>query len=391
MSSVSFDEVIDRRNTGARKWDAVEDVFGVKDVLPFWIADMDFAAPAAIKKAVQDKADHGIYGYYAVRPSFYEAVQHWVDTRHGWKIDAKWLLIAPGVVPSISFAIQALTVPGDEIIIQTPVYPPFFSAISLNHRRIVENPLRYVNGRYEMDFADLEKKITANTKLFLLCSPHNPVGRVWTKEELQVLGELCLRHNITILADEIHSDLIFSGHKHLPLAALSEALNQQTVTFISPSKTFNIAGLYTSLIIAADQEKRAAIYNMMEVLGLGKGNLFGVAGTEAAYREGNLWLDGLLAYLEQNADYTVSYIREHIPSVKLNKPEGTYLAWLDFRELFQDAGQLRKFLIHQALVGLNDGATFGKQGAGFARLNFACPRSQLTEGLRRIRTAVDSL
>lgn len=312
-----------------------------------------------------------------------------MKARHQWEIDREWILSAPGVVPSINLAIQAFTAPGDEIIIQTPVYPPFFSCIVKNKRQIIENPLINSNGYYEIDFEDLESKITPRTKMLLLCSPHNPVGRVWTKEELLHLSDICLRHNIIILADEIHSDLIFKGHKHIPVASLSPEINQLTITCISPSKTFNIAGLYSSFMITADQEKRDLLCQVMDALDFSKGNLFAVAAVEAAYYEGAAWLDQLLPYLESNAEYAVAYIGKHIPGIKVKKPEGTYLAWLDFRELFQEPALLKEFLIKKARVGLNDGTTFGKQGAGFARLNFACPRSQLNEGLVRIKAAID--
>lgn len=388
MTGQEFDEVINRLNTGCRKWDALEEVFGAKDILPLWIADMDFAAVPAIRQALVDKANHGIYGYNTVGTSFYEAPRQWVKARHQWEIEREWIQSAPGVVPSINFAIQAFTVPGDEIIIQTPVYPPFFSCILKNKRQVVENPLLNFNGHYEMDFADLERKITPKTKMLLFCSPHNPVGRVWTKAELLRLSEICLRHKIIIVADEIHSDLIYSRHKHIPLASLSPAVSQLTVTCISPSKTFNIAGLYASFMITADPQKRSLLADVMEVLDFSKGNLFAVAAVEAAYYEGAAWLDRLLPYLESNADYTANYLEKFLPEIKVKKPEGTYLAWLDFTRLFQEPAPLKEFLIQRARVGLNDGATFGKQGAGFSRLNFACPRSQLHEGLERIKAAM---
>lgn len=385
--NVNFDEVINRCGTGSRKWDNAAAVFGAQDVLPMWIADMDFTAPPAVVEALKSKVEQQVYGYYIRDEAVYQAAASWLERRHGWEAAHEWVINANGVVSSINIAILALTAPGDQIIIQPPIYPPFFSSVSKNGREIVENPLKYENGNYYFDFADLEKKLTPRVKMLLLSSPHNPVGRVWTKDELQQLGEICLRHNVIIISDEIHGDLVFQGHKHIPLATLSPELAKQTITCISPSKTFNLAGLYTSFMVIPDREKRREISILLEKLDISRSNLFGLAAAQAAYESGDDWLDALLVYLEGNADFLVQYITANIPEVRVSKPEGTYLAWLDFRGLF-NAADVQPFLIQQAKVGLNDGSTFGKQGEGFARLNFGCPRALLQEGLDRIARAM---
>ena len=387
MSENHFHSITERHGTGCRKWDAVTEVFGAADVLPFWIADMDFISPPAVREALIAKAAHGIYGYNTVDPSYIAALQAWLQTRHGWTVEAQHILTAPGVVPSISLAIQAFSSPGDEIIIQPPVYPPFFSCITRNGRVVVENPLMCDKGYYRFDLDDLRQKITPRTRMLILCSPHNPVGRVWTAEELTALADICLEHNLIILADEIHHDLVFSGHRHIPLANLSAAISLSTVTLVAPSKTFNIAGLHSSFIIAADSAKYKTLMSALNALGIGGPHLFAAAAVEAAYAKGAGWLDDLLPYLAENAAVMADYLGKHLPGVRMVKPEGTYLAWLDFREIFASHDELRHFLAKKARVGLNDGLTFGSQGSGFARFNFACPRDLLLAGLERMRTA----
>lgn len=383
-----FDAIIDRRGTGCEKWDDLEQVFGTDDVLPLWVADMDFAAAPGILAAVQAKAAHPVYGYHAKEESFFQAAMAWERRRHGLAIERDWLTNTPGVVSSLGAAVLALTAPGDKIVIQPPVYPPFLSCVTRNGRQVVENPLRERDGRWEMDLADLESKLDPDVKMFVLCSPHNPVGRVWTRQELLALGEVCLRHNVTIVADEIHCDLVFTGHRHVPFATLGPELAATCVTFFSPSKTFNIAGTYTSLAVVSDPRRREKYFRLLAGLGISAGNLFGLAAAEAAYKTGEDWLDNLLPYLEANADLLVDFVGRELPGVRVTKPEGTYLAWLDFRERLADHGELKRFLIGDAKVGLNDGLSFGRQGKGFARFNFACPRKLMVDGLERISAAL---
>ncbi|GBG57139.1 aminotransferase [Sporomusaceae bacterium FL31] len=391
MGTHNFDEIVKRYNTESRKWDNIGEVFGDTSVLPLWIADMDFASPPAVLKAIQAKAAHGVFGYPARRTSLHESVMRWAKVRHHWTLKSEWISTAPGVVSSISAAVLALTEPGDSIIIQPPVYPPFFSCVRNNGRKIVENALKNNHGYYEFAFADLEAKIDDTVRMIVLCSPHNPVGRVWREEELCRLADICLKHQIIILADEIHHDLVFSGHKHTPLASLSPEIAHATVTFMAASKTFNVAGLNTSFIITPDPVKRKKINKLLHNLEIGKTTIFGGAAAEAAYTDGEEWLEELLVYLENNADYIVSYAEQHLPGVKVIKPEGTYLAWLDFRDIFSQSDQLSNFLTKEAKVGLNDGLSFGCQGEGFARLNFGCPRSIIQEALQRIERAIKNL
>lgn len=387
----NFDATISRKGTGCRKWDSLNSIFGHEDVLPFWIADMDFAAPPGVTAALKDKVEHLVYGYHTRDQSFYQAVVEWQSRRHGWNIKQEWVLNAPGVVPSINFAILALTEPGDQIIIQPPVYPPFFSCITKNKRQVVENPLINRSGYYVPDFEDLERKMNPKVKMLLLCSPHNPVGRVWTQSELSRLADICLRHNVIIVSDEIHCDLVYDGHKHLPLSILGPDVAQSTITFISPSKTFNIAGTYTSLAIIPNECLRSKFSQLMDALHLESGNLFGITAAEAAYRTGGQWLDDLLPYLESNAKLLTDYIKNNIPGVSTYLPQGTYLAWLDFAKSGIPVSDLSQFLVQKAGLGLNKGTTFGTQGAGFARFNFGCPRSLLIEGLSRLEAAMNNL
>ncbi len=383
-----FDAIIERRGTGCEKWDDLAAVFGTDDVLPFWVADMDFAAAPGILAAVRAKAAHPVYGYHVKEESFFAAAMDWERRRHGWEVGRSWLVNTPGVVSSLGAAVLALTDPGDKIVIQPPVYPPFFSCVTRNGRQVVENPLRQRGGRWEMDLDDLESKLGPDVKMLVLCSPHNPVGRVWTRDELLALGEICLRHDITVVADEIHCDLVFSGHRHVPFATLGPELAARTVTFFSPSKTFNIAGTYTSLAVVPDPGRRAKYGALLAGLGMTSGNLFGLAAAEAAFKTGEDWLDTLLPYLEDNADLLAAFVGREMPGIKVAKPEGTYLAWLDFRGRFADHAALNEFLVGAAKVGLNDGLSFGHQGKGFARFNFACPRALMLEGLSRIAAAL---
>ncbi|MDR3559948.1 MAG: PatB family C-S lyase [Negativicutes bacterium] len=388
MEKTRFDQIIDRRNTGAEKWDALNAVFGADDVLPLWVADMDFASPPAVAEALQARAAHPVYGYHVRGDGYYAAAVDWLGRRHGWAVEKDWLSDVPGVVTAISVAIQAFTQPGDKVLIQPPVYPRFFSAVQQNRRQLVTNPLRQDGQGYHIDFEHFEQAMADGVKLVVLCSPHNPVGRVWTREELIRLGSICLRHKALIIADEIHADIVFKGHHHLPLAALSPELAACTVTCIAPSKTFNVAGLATSLTVIADPELRVRYNAALAALNLGEGNIFGNIALEAAYRHGGEWLDGLLEYLEDNADFVVDFFRRHIPGIAVAKPEATYLAWLDCRSLGMTPADLKDFFVRQAKVGLSDGTRFGAEG--FMRLNFGCPRPLLRQGLQRIAAACNN-
>lgn len=387
----NFDVVLNRKNTTARKWDGMKEVFGTEDLLPMWVADMDFQSPAPVIDAVVKRAQQGVYGYPLRTTSYFQAIIDWQKRRYGFSLDREWLICTPAVVTAISVAIQTFTNIGDEILIQTPVYPGFFGCINKNNRQLVENPLQYTNGRYVMDFEDLESKINPKVKMIILCSPHNPVGRFWEEDELRRLGELCVSHNIIILADEMHGDLAFSGHRYIPMSSLSPEISKQTITFISPAKTFNLTGFYNSVTIIENLELREQFFKALDALELLAGNLFGIVSLEAAYEYGEKWLEELLVYLEGNSKYLQSFITEHIPKLHVTIPEGTYLAWIDCRGLNLTKPELHKLFLYQAKVAVNDGADFGKNGVGFIRLNFGCSRSTLEEGLLRIKKAVDLL
>jgi cystathionine beta-lyase len=382
-----FDRVIDRRHSDSIKWSRNEKLFGDADVIPAWIADMDFESPAPVIEALRARAAHGVYGYPFRSPDFYNALARWMHKRHRWEIEPAWITYSPGVVTGLALAVNAYTQPGDKVIIQPPVYPPFFAVVQNNGRQLVLNPLRIVDGKYRMDLDNLEQQIDARTKLLILCSPHNPVGRVWTREELIELGELCLRKNVLIVSDEIHCDLLLHHVRHIPLACLSDALAQNTVTFVAPSKTFNLPGLYTAAAIIPNPRLRAQFDTIRNNLGLDGANVFGLVAFQTAYESGEEWLDQLLAYLQGNVEFLQNYFEKFIPRIHPTIPEGTYLAWLDCRDLGLDATGLREWMYKRARVAMNEGHTFGEQGRGFVRLNFACPRATLAEILQRIEQA----
>jgi len=386
-----FDEVIERRNTNSAKWDGVLKLFGDKDVLPMWVADMDFKSPKPVIEALKNKAEEGIYGY-PVRPaSYYEAFMDWTQKHHGWTVEKEWLTFSPGVVTGLSVLILALSRPGDKVLVQPPVYYPFFELIESNGRQVVNNPLILRDGRYYMDFEDLEKRADGDVKLMILCSPANPVGRVWDEEDLRRVGEFCIKNGIILISDEIHSDIVFPGYRHTPTATLSKELAQITITCMAPSKTFNLAGLRSSVIIIPDQNLRGKYNHFLRRVHIETDNVFGMAAFESAYKHGQDWLTALLKYLDKNLEFTIKFMEERIPRIKVIKPEATYLVWLDCRSLELENQELKDFMVKKAKVGLDDGPIFGQGGEGFQRLNIACPRKTLEEGLKRIEKAVNDL
>jgi len=387
-----FNKIVDRSKYHSVKWDELETVFGAKDVLPMWVADMEFKSPKPVIEAIKKAAEHGIYGYTSRPDSYYQAIIDWIEKKHHWKVKKDWLAYSPGVVPGLSFIIRAFTQPGDKVIVQPPVYYPFFQAIECNGCHIVNNPLKVENNKYVMDFEDLEKKIDdPRIKILILCSPHNPVGRVWQKEELSRLGEICIKYNLMVVSDEIHADILFTGYKHTPFASISRGFAQNSITCTAPSKTFNLAGLQTSTIIIPNKKYYEIYNNMLNSLGLKENNYFGLVALEAAYRCGEEWLNQLLFYLNENLEFLIKYFKERIPKIKVIKPEGTYLVWLDCRQLGFNTKELNNLIIKKAKVALDDGYWFGKEGEGFMRINIACPRPFLKEGLERIERAVNGL
>jgi cysteine-S-conjugate beta-lyase len=388
----NFDEIIDRTKTDSVKWSINQKLFGRQDVLSMWVADMDFRAPEPVIHALVQRAGEGIFGYPARSDNNYQAIIDWLKKRHGWDTHRSWQITTPGVVPGLNLAVLAYTQPGEKIVIQSPVYHPFAKVVLNNGRQMVENDLINENGFYRMDFEKLDQQLSdPRVRMLILCSPHNPVGRVWTPEELTRLGEICMRHGVLVISDEIHSDLVYSWAKHTPFASLSPEFAKNSVTLLAPSKTFNLAGLSTSVAIIPDQGLNARFCQVVENLGVGGNNVFGLTGLEVAYRSGEEWLQQLLVYLEGNLNFLEEYIQHCIPRIKVRKPEGTYLVWLDCRELDLNRADLKKFMIFQAGLGLDEGAVFGKPGEGFMRLNAACPRATLKTALEQLAQAVNSI
>jgi len=395
----NFNRVIDRRNTDCAKWDMVEPVFGSGDVLPMWVADMDFPIARPITEALRERTGHEIYGYTRPGPSLIKAVVNRMQQKYDWRIKPEWIVFTPGVIPALHVALRAFTRPGDNVIIQEPVYYPFWSAIADSGCHVASSPLELINGRYEINFDDLERQFgpragmvpyPSRAKMMILCSPHNPVGRVWSREELVRMGETVIRNDAIVVSDEVHCELLFRGSKHIPFASISEEFAQHSVVCMAASKTFNVAGLAASTIIIPSTKLRD-IFNTARAGILPRPNIFALKALEAAYRDGDEWLEQLLDYLQGNLELLIEYFGKKIPGIRVIRPEGTYLVWLDCRELGMDEMSLRAFMREKAKVGLDDGYLFGPGGAGFQRINIACPRTTLEEALERIEKAVNHL
>ncbi len=381
-----FDKTIDRRATNSYKWDSAPE-----GVLPMWVADMDFRTAPAIIDALQKRVAHGIFGYTRVPDAYYDAVTSWFSRRHGWDIDREWIIYTSGVVPAVSAVIKALTVPGDKVIVQTPVYNCFFSSIRNNGCKIVSNPLRRTADTYEMDFDALERcAADPRAKVMLLCNPHNPAGRVWTPDELTRLGNICLRNGVTVVADEIHCELVYQGFKYTPFASLSDAFLHRSVTCVSPSKAFNIAGLQIANIVAFDNDLRSRIDKAININEVCDVNPFGVAATIAAYNEGEEWLNQLVGYLHGNYEAMAEFCRRELPEFPITRLEGTYLVWMDCSSLGMPSDALEHALLDDARLWLNAGTMYGAEGEGYMRWNIACPRSVMLDGLNRFLNFVRS-
>ena len=390
--NLDFDKVVDRKNTSCLKYD-----FAVKrgmpaDILPLWVADMDFKTSSYIQDAVAAQAEHGIYGYTESGDSYFEAVQSWFFTHYDWKVEEKWLVKTPGVVFALAMAVQAFTQENDAVMIQQPVYYPFSGVIKDNGRRIIDNTLvQDEAGSYYMDLADFEEKIIREkVKLFFLCNPHNPVGRAWTREELEKIGDICYKHHVLIVSDEIHADFVYN-RKHQVLVNLKKEYEEITITCTAPSKTFNIAGLQVSNIFIPDNQLRHRFKRQIAASGYSQLNAAGLAACEAAYRYGEEWYNGVKAYIRENISFTKKFLEERISKVKMLEPEGTYLVWVDFRALGLSNRELEDLIIHKAGLWLDSGAIFGAAGEGFQRINVACPRVTLQTALEKIETAVNNL
>lgn len=384
-----FDEVVDRKNTDSLKYDFASEHGMPEYVLPLWVADMDFRAPSCVIDALVDKSRHGIFGYSESGKEYFEAVKNWFRKRHGWEVGEDWLVKTPGVVFAVCTAIRALTGEGDSILIQQPVYYPFAELVPANGRKLVVNQLRYNIGKYSINFDDFERRIREkHVKLFILCSPHNPVGRVWTKDELVHMGDICVKNGVIVVSDEIHMDFVYPGYRHLVFADQKPEFMLNSITCTAPSKTFNLAGLQVSNIFIPNKSIRFAFMKELKKSGYSQLNIMGLTACEAAYVGGEDWLDQLMAYLHGNLAYLKSFLNDKLPQVFLVEPEGTYLAWLDFSKLGLSDMELERLIVHKAGLWLSKGTIFGKGGAGFQRINMACPRTILEKAMHRLEKTV---
>ena len=381
-----FDEGAQREGTECEKWDSRKEVFGRADVIPLWVADMDFPSPAAVRDALVERAQQGVYGYTQSLPRNRQAVASWMKKRHGADVQTDWILSSPGVVDSLREALKIFTKPGDGVVVQPPVYGPFFRVTEQVGCRILRNRLINTDEGWRMDFEDLERHFADGAKAMLLCSPHNPTGRVWTQEELQRVVELCNRYHVALVCDEIHADFEMPGNHHTSMITLEGA--QRAVVCISATKTFNLAGLRNSSILIRDEQVRADMKKQLELDGLAGENLFGMIAQRAAYEQGEEWLNGLIEYLDGNMRYVESFINEHIPEIKLHRPQGTYLMWLDMRALNMNQEDLGRFMVEKAGIGFSGGTGFGEEGTGFMRLNAAIPRRYLVRAMEQLERAL---
>jgi cystathionine beta-lyase len=393
----SLDQIIDRNQTNSAKWEFIfrdgeaeytgmsQDVLGQDQVLPLWVADMDFHSPQAVIDALTRRAQHGVFGYTFPTDAYFQAIINWMDRRHNWQVEKEWILTTPGVIPAVAMMVQTYTEPGDGVLLQMPVYHPFHHAIENNNRVIVHNTLKVSDGYYEMDFEDLEASAKEpSVTMAILCSPHNPIGRVWTPDELRRFGQICYENDVLVISDEIHHDLIMSWAAFTPYGIVNADLMDKAVVCTAPSKTFNLPGLKTSNVFVQNPELREEFEKTMARNGLHGINAFGLVALQTAYESGDVWLENVLAYIEENYYFLKSFVAEHMPQVGVTQLEGTYLAWLDCRYLGLDGETLWQKLMDEARVNLNNGAMFGEEGDGYLRVNIACPRPILQEALTRM-------
>jgi cystathionine beta-lyase len=387
----NFDEPLTREGTNCIKYDRREEIFGIKDVIPMWVADMDFACPGFIAESLRKRLEHEIFGYSFRPAEYFSSMVNWFSTRHNWEIQSEWISFCPGIVPALNFCTLAFTEPGDSIIVQPPVYFPFFSAVEAHGRKLIHNTLSESDGKWSMDFSSLISGITSRTKMVFISNPHNPVGRAWTREELISLAEICLDKNILMVSDEIHCDLVLPGYKHIPLASISEDIASKTITLTAPSKTFNLAGLSTSSVIISDPALRKSFNRVVDNLHVGNGNIFGTMASVAAYTHGHQWLDELLSYIDSNADIVMDYCAKMIPEIIPVQPEATYMIWLDCRKFGMTGKELQNFFVTKARVGMNEGSSFGPGGEGFMRMNLGTQQQTVIKAMEQIERAVSQL
>ena len=386
----NFDEIIKRDNTRSVKYDLRIPLFGEQNVIPMWVADMDFATPSFILDDVKEQLSSAVMGYPIRDSGFENALKSWLEKRHSISIHHSWVKFSPGIVSALVVLIEAFTKKGDGILIQPPVYHPFIEVPLKHERRLIQNPLKLENDKYCIDFEDFENKLTESS-MFILCNPHNPVGRSWTRDEMQKMAELCAKHDVLLVSDEIHSDLIFVPFKHESVLSLPKIQNLRQVTCFSPSKTFNLAGFFTSAVVIADPKMRQNYSETIQKWHMNSGNIFSQTSFVSAYEKGEEWLNQLLSYLSVNLDFTRDYLKQNIPNIKLIEPQATYLLWLDFRNLGMDDKTLRDFIIRKAGLGLSDGFTFGDGGSGFMRMNIACPKSVVETALKQLSEAIKAI
>lgn len=390
IMSSQFDQLIDRTETSSYKWDGMKANGIPEDAIPLWVADMDFRAPSCVLRSLEDRVDHGVFGYSFTGQSYLDSLDNWFSTRHNWKISPDWLVTTPGVVCAIKTAVRAFTEPEDAVIILQPVYSPFASSVTGCGRKLVVSQLLFEDGKYSVDYEDFERKIADNNvKLFILCSPHNPVGRVWTAEELIHLGEICRRHDVLVVSDEIHQDFVYPGHTHLVFSSLKPEFEEFSIICTAPSKTFNLAALQLSNIFIPNKELREAFQAELSRAGIGEPNLMGAISCEAAYSHGAEWLDELRGYLMENIIFVRRFLADEIPEIQAVEPQGTYLLWLDCRELGLGNEELRNFFLEKAGLWLNNGYEFGAGGEGFMRCNIAAPREVLVTAMNRLKAAIN--
>lgn len=387
----NFDKKVEREGTFCVKYDLRNEVFGTNDVIPMWVADMDFRTPDFILDAFKQRLGHEVFGYSFRPPEYFSSIASWLKTRYNWQVNNEWILFSPGIVPALNFCTLAFTSPGDSIIVQPPVYFPFFSAVEAHGRKLVHNQLKEENGKWLMDFDSLEALADNKTRMIIISNPHNPVGKVWTRDELEKLATICNEKKILILSDEIHCDLTLPGFIHVPVASLSDETALNTVTLVAPSKTFNLAGLSTSSVIIPDPELRKSFSKLVDSLHVGNGNIFGTIASIAAYSHGHQWLDELMEYIKENVNLVMDYCRERVPEVLPVQPEATYMIWLDCRNSGIKAKDLQKFFVSKAKVGMNEGSAFGPGGEGFMRMNVATTRETVIRSLEQIERAFSQI
>ncbi len=391
MIQYNFDEIINRHGSGAVKTDALQEHFGRTDLIPMWVADMDFRTGDFITQALRKCCDHGVFGYPTLSEDYFQTIRCWIKNKHRWEIEEEWINFIPGIVKGIAFCVINFTQPGDKIIIQPPVYHPFRIVPEMNQRQIIHNPLIEKNGQFQMDLDGLRNILDQeDCKLLILCNPHNPIGITWTKETLIELAEICYEKDVLIVSDEIHSDMAIFGHTHIPFASVSEKAFNNSITFMAPSKTFNMAGIVSSYSIVPNEKIRTNFFNFLQGGELNHGNLFAYAATKAAYTHGSEWLKQMLKYIEDNILFTSKYLQENIPLIKAIIPQASFLVWLDCRELGFSQEKLVSLFIDKAGLALNDGEMFGKEGCGFMRMNVGCPRATIEKALDQLKKAMET-